>query len=486
MKKYVSIFLFTFIVLLSFLLHHKYINHEISGLHDWRQTQTGWNIRNFTRYDFNILNPRVATFNGGKDNIYRYEFPVYQWVIGGIQKIIGEDVSVIRYFTFLLGLCSLLGFYYLLKNLGFKSYVSLFGVWAFNFSPVFYYYTINPLPDNLALCAGIWFLSFFVKNLNRYSIKNTILGALFLSLSIASKLPFILFGGVLFFYLIIQTFYRKPSNYKQIAQQISIYIIILLPTFLWYLWVMPTWENGVTSGIFGNKITWKTALIILDYHLYIMFPKLLMNIACLPFLFFGLWNILKVETLKNIKFKALFFSFALVLLYFLFELNMIGIVHDYYMFPFLPFLFLLITFGFNELIKQNDSLISKIMIGLLLILMPGLTAYQNKNSWDPYSYKEIYERQNEFKNAVPSNEQCIIINDVSGYIFPYLIDKRGHIFKDDYLPKEWVKDIISRYKVKYIYSNSRKVEKEISEFIRDTVYSYGNINVFRLEVQPNQ
>ena len=117
MKKYVSIFLFTFIVLLSFLLHHKYINHEISGLHDWRQTQTGWNIRNFTRYDFNILNPRVASFNGGKDNIYRYEFPVYQWVIGGIQKIIGEDVSVIRYSTFLLGLCSLLGFYYLLKNL---------------------------------------------------------------------------------------------------------------------------------------------------------------------------------------------------------------------------------------------------------------------------------------------------------------------------------------------------------------------------------
>lgn len=483
MKDLTVILFFSLLFLFTFFLHQKYMNHEISGIHDWRQTQTAWNIRNFARYDFNILNPRVASFNGGKDNIYRYEFPIYQWMIGGLQKILGEDVRIIRYFTLFLGFITLLGFYFLLIYLGFNKNVAIFGVFALNFSPVFYYYTINPIPDNLALFGAIWFLAIFFRNLNQFSISNTILSAFFFSLSVAAKLPFILFGGTIVFYFISQMIRNKTIFNKKIIYQVLIYLALIIPTAFWYLWVMPTWENGVTSGIFANRITWRKALEILDYHTYIMFPKKLMNFALLFFLIIGFGKILNSKLLKSFRFNLLLIPFILFVLYFVFELNMIDIVHDYYMFPFIPFLYIIIAYGLNALLENQPTIFSITLLIILIIFIPCLTIYHNKNSWDPYSYKEVYEKQNDFINAVPKDELCIILNDESGYILPYLIDKRGHIFSNDHLPKEWVKDITNRYDIKYMYSTSRKVESEIAEYIQDTLYSYKNINVFKLNIE---
>lgn len=63
---------------LNLFLHSKHLNKEVTGIHTWRQSQTMWNVRNFVRHDNNILNPRISSFNGGKDNLYRYEFPLMQ------------------------------------------------------------------------------------------------------------------------------------------------------------------------------------------------------------------------------------------------------------------------------------------------------------------------------------------------------------------------------------------------------------------------
>ena len=95
-RPYVYKFVLVMTVLLSTIMHRGKFNKELSGIHTWRQTQTQWNIRNFYRHDHNILNPRVASFNGGKDNIYRYEFPIMQWCIAQLQRPFGEGIIVTR------------------------------------------------------------------------------------------------------------------------------------------------------------------------------------------------------------------------------------------------------------------------------------------------------------------------------------------------------------------------------------------------------
>ena len=69
-----------------------------------------------------------------------------------------------------------------------------------NFSPAFYYYAVSSLPDNFALCCGIWAVAVFLKSLPDANWKATILSAFLMSLSMAAKLPFILFYAVMLLY----------------------------------------------------------------------------------------------------------------------------------------------------------------------------------------------------------------------------------------------------------------------------------------------
>jgi hypothetical protein len=261
MKNIIPILLLAFTMLLSLVLHIKIFNKEIGGIHDWRQCQTAWNIRNFLRHDNNILNPRVASFNGGKDNLYRYEFPIMQWSVAQAQRVFGEKVWVIRACMFVIGLFTLLGMYFLLRGVGLSALMSSIGVWAFCFSPVFYYYTLNPLPDVFALCMAVWYLVFFLRSTQTQQTSHIFWAGLFLSLSVAAKLPYILFGGATFFYL-MQRMVKNGLTDKSIFREIGVYLLLILPTAAWYAWVIPTWSNGVILGVFDNHISFIPFLLI--------------------------------------------------------------------------------------------------------------------------------------------------------------------------------------------------------------------------------
>src|SRR6056297_2935137 len=98
-------------ILCSIVLHWNIFTQDLSGSHIWRQSQTQWNIINFQKYDPNILNPRVASFNYDNDNLYRYEFPLMQWCIGMLHRLFGDAIIITRMSIFLIGCFSLLGFY---------------------------------------------------------------------------------------------------------------------------------------------------------------------------------------------------------------------------------------------------------------------------------------------------------------------------------------------------------------------------------------
>src|SRR5690349_21283493 len=149
-------------MLISFFMHLPHLQKEIVGVHAWRQTQTQSNIANFYEEDMNILNPR-RNDRGSGDGILRMEFPLMQWLIAATQKVVGTDILVTRVWLFLLGAVTVFGMRKVVSLLFDKPATGDLAAWAFAFSPGFFYYMINPLPDNMALCAGVWGIASFLQ-----------------------------------------------------------------------------------------------------------------------------------------------------------------------------------------------------------------------------------------------------------------------------------------------------------------------------------
>lgn len=463
------------------------MDKDLSGHHVWRQSQTQLNIRNFCRYDSNILNPRVAHFNGGKDNIYRYEFPLMQWTIAMVQKVFGEDILITRLCLFLLGVLTLLGLYQLLYLLGFSPLVSSLGVWTFNFSPVFYYYTINPIPDNLALCSSMWFFVFFVKFYENKKTKTLLLAALMMMLAILAKLPFIVLGLSAFLYFILLL---KSKKNKSALKLFLCFSMALIPPLLWYSWVIPSWSgNGVISGVFDNQISFRLASDIIWVHFSETLPNGLLNPIAAFFLLLGMVSFFRKGKHRSELFILLLAGLIGVVIYFLLEINMIHFYHDYYLFPFLPLLILPVVYGLKYLSEQGSKL--KVITWGLLLLMP-LSCYYTAN--DYWNYKlsgpnaSIYLHQDELKNAVPKGEKCIILNDDSMFVFAYKIDKQGFIFNNDELPTPWIDDMVNNYDVRYMYSDSRLIDerKDVQPYLSELLLERGTIRVYKLKAKEGE
>ena len=482
--------LFLFIPLLSIFLHWKIFDRELSGIHTWRQTQTAQNILNFYRYDSNILNPsnNVIT-KEHKLTVFRNEFPVMQWTVGMIFHLTGNSVFVIRICMFVLGLFSIFGMYSWLKNLLNSEITALAGAWAFTFSPVFYYYTMNPMPDNLALCGTIWSLAYFTRYLKTGSLKHVAWSAFFLSLAVAAKLPFIVFLGAQGTWLLWSIIRKRFKKLKPEILFSLIFLVILSPALLWYAWVIPTWSNGVTSGIFRNTISADTFHAFLRYHLNTMFPVILLGYVAVLFLFLGFIFAILRKCWKDDRFIWLTGMGLGVLLYFVFEFNMIGIVHDYYMMPFLPVLYVIVAYGIQQTIRLDSW--GKWLAALLLISMPVVTYKLTKDYWsEKYmpQVADVFLNHKELREAAPATAICIMLNDVSSYAFAYLIDKNGFVFNDDHLPGGWVDDMIRNYGATYMYSNSRVVEEdpEVNQYFENMVMERGNVRVYKLKGKESE
>jgi uncharacterized membrane protein YuzA (DUF378 family) len=477
---------FLLIPIVSGVMHWHIFTTDLMGIHLWRQSQTQINIQNFYRHDFNIFNPRNNSFNGGKDNIMRYEFPVMQWLIAANHKILGESIAITRISMFLIGLWGIWGLFFMLKHIFKDAFLAILGAWFFTFSPVFYYYTMNPLPDVFALSSIFWTIGFFFRFFNTHKWNNVFLSAVFLSLATLAKLPYIIFGSLVGAYVLIRYFRDSPKQIYALLKISLIYGIFLLPAFVWYKWVIPTWgTNGVLKGIFDNTIPLSKTLEILKFHTCTLLPKILINYAALPFFILSLYFMVKNKVIKNEIFWLLSVMGLSVIAYFLFEINMIDIVHDYYMMPFLPPLFILVVYGIREFLKTSMPLK---WVVIALALAAPLCAYRAvQNYWsvemsfcNPY----LFIHKKDLRNAVSQNEKCIILNDQSTYVFSYLIDKQGFIFWNNELPVAWVEDMIKNYGVTYMYSDSRKVDEraDFQPFIDSLIMQRGSVKVLKLKL----
>ncbi|MEJ8842426.1 glycosyltransferase family 39 protein [Lacibacter sp. H375] len=492
-SKYRSALTIAVIILVSILMHWSVFQKDLIGIHVWRQSQTQLNISNFYRVDNNILHPRVNILDtAGEPQILRTDFPLMQWTVAQLYHVFGESIVVTRICMFLLGIISITGFFLLVYALFKQFHVAAIAAWSFSFSPVFYYYTLNPIPDNLALCFAIWSMYYFIKYRNSNRFLFVILSATCVGFATLIKLPYILFAGIYAHAFLSSILATRAKNPSPISKKISFalpYLLLMIPAATWYYTVIPEWgENPVLKGNFNYSGQSNRISEILQYHYTTMLPQLLLNYAGLILLFCGVIAIVVKRYYKKQLFWQIASGFLLVVLYFVYEFFPIDIIHDYYLMPFLPFLYLLIAAGINFLFSYTR--LANYIITAIAVLMPVLTYGTVQENWTverSYINDNIIIHQQELKQAIPVEARCIFMNDVSLHIWPYLLDKKGYVFNNDQLPKEWIDDMIRTKNVRYIYSDSRIIDENPGyQYLFDSVLlQKGTVKLIKLK-QANQ
>lgn len=457
----------------SLALHFPIFKYDLVGYHVWRQTQTQTVIENFCKEDFQIFNPRLNNL-AYPDRIMRMEFPLYQWIAAGFCKITGQPVLTTRVVTFVIGLLTVWGFYLFMSRLFGNRLLASLGAWAFSFSPVFYYYTMNPLPDNLALCFGVFALHYFTRYVQLNARRDLIAYGIMLCLATLCKLPFILFAvpfGV----------YWLGSGRRKLADSLWLGGL-MLPAIVWYVSVIGSWrDNGVLLGVAGGGFDLLTYLDYVQHNFISTLPELYINFAALLLFFSGAYFVIRKRVLHREPLaKYLFAGLLSVIAFTLFELNMIAKVHDYYLFPFLPYLFVISLYGFREL-AGKESRFAKYLALLCIVIMP-LTAYLRSHTrWnlqEPGFNASLLAYKKQIQATIPDSAVCLAGNDQSGMIFLYHINRKGYTFAFDALDVRALNEFIEK-KVSYVISDAH-LGDETNRLFGKPIAEFGDIKIFKL------
>ena len=481
--KYKRWIVFGLIPVMGLLMHLEIFPMELRGIHAWRQTETMSNVVNFYERDFHIVNPQVHSLEW-PDGLKRMEFPLMQWVFAWFYFLFGEHIWIIRFLTFLIGLGSVWGMFRLAGHLFGDDWRATLTAWCFAWSPVFFYYTVNPLPDNLALMAGIWGLVFFARWHRQRDSWDLWFSAAFLLLATLVKLPFILFYGLPFGFALWDTL---GSRFKTLRQNLFVILPGLLSLAIpaaWYLKVIPTWHgNGVVGGIFHSspdELWWLTKVFV--KNLVSTLPELLINYGAFGFFLAGAYFLYRNRVRKRKLWPALATVAGGLGVYYMFELNMITTVHDYYLFPFLPFLFLVVGYGAGEVWKMDIKWVKTVAM-VALIVLPLLAFLRSNPRWHKKGFPEdLLEYRSELRAAVPDDALCLVGHDKSPHIFLYHLHKRGwHVDGDDLDSDRFANCI--QMGAQYLYSSSREMEAHprIQPHLAGQVAEFGTFKVWSLK-----
>lgn len=470
------------IFILSLAMHWHVLNTDLVGIHLWRQTQTQTVINNFVSEGFNIFEPKIND-RAHTDRIIRMEFPVMQWTFALFYKLLGNHIAISRVLTLIMGFFSIMGMYRLSAILFNSCSTAVICAWAFCFSPVFYYYTVNPMPDNLALCCAIWSLVYYFRYVNSTALKNILLSGIFLCLATLAKLPFIVFGGVAAAYFISSR--KKGESLIKSLTPIGAYSLLLLPAFAWYAAAIPTWKgNGVTKGILDTSTyTLSDITNILSGTIVSILPESLLNYGAVLFFIAGIYFFFKNKLYPHKYYLPIAFLTAGISAYYLYEINMISLVHDYYMFPFLPVLFLIVAYGGSKLLHSR-VIAMRVLSILLLAILPATAFMRIDGRWntdEPGFNAVYYQHRAELKAMIPPDAYCVVGNDISHYILLYYIDRKGWAFDSDKLNGYDLKFYISEGAQYLLTDSPVDTDELVKPFLDKLIYKKDNLSVYKLK-----
>src|SRR5258708_2385441 len=204
--------IFLILILLSCFLVRLYrFNGPIADWHSWRQADTSAVSRNFIKYGFDLLHPRmnnISNVQSGLENPKGYfftEFPIYNAAQAGLFTLIGiftleEWGRLITIFS-----STLTAFFlYLIVSRHSNKMIGLFAAFLFAFIPYDIYYGRTILVDTsmaMAVLGGIYFFDRWVEESIKIKVLSIKYWTLFIISLIFTATAFLLKPYAVFFVL---------------------------------------------------------------------------------------------------------------------------------------------------------------------------------------------------------------------------------------------------------------------------------------------
>lgn len=473
------------LICLQFVMHFNVFKKDLVGFHVWRQTETQTVINNLAAGDGGLLDPRVNNM-AYENRSLRKEFPFMQWIFAQVQKISGSEITSSRLLSFFIGTGTMvfifLWFQILLKD----PLIAALSTWCLGFSPSFYYYLVCPMPDNFALMLGsaaLWSSGRWQQN---PSFGFMVLTSFLIGLSTLVKLPFILFlvyPGI----TIIQAAQQRRSV-SVILMNGLILLAGLMPAIFWYASVIPTWEgNGIVQGALGADFSFREWLGYLSHNIISVLPELVLNYGSVLFFIAGIIFVVRGRRYTTEYFWPLFWTGLGTIAYFLFELNMIKNVHDYYLFPMFPFIFLLVGIGLKSL--WNKAAFKWRILCIVLIAVLPLLAYLRINQrWNlernPGFNPVFLEHKQMLRNIIPEDAMVITGNDYSTFIHLYYLDRKGWVYSENNLSNLNLQAMIE-LGAKFLLADSSEIwdNPDLKIYFKEEVWNHPNLRVYSLQKQ---
>jgi hypothetical protein len=329
-------------------------NPPLEAGHNWRQTTVTMVARNFSEVDANILYPRVD-FAGEKTGITGMEFPIFNYIIYGVNEFFGYQHWYGRLINLIFSSLGIY-FFFLLVRRYWNEEVAFWSALILTFS-VWFVFSRKIMPDTFSmtfLLGGLYYASNYLRD--KGSITHLIIASLLVTIGVLSKLP----SGYLLSMLPLIVISQKPQIKKTVFLMIGM-TLALLPSLWWYfIWVphlVKTYDfwhffmgKSITQGI--NEIVEHLPLTLSRFY-----------DSALKFIGFGLFVLGLLIAIKRSN-KQILFVLSMAFFTFLIIIFKAGFTfahHSYYIIPFVPAMALLAGYFLSQ-IKQQYLRISLMLI----------------------------------------------------------------------------------------------------------------------------
>lgn len=438
LKKHIAIFFLLLILVGGFVIRLYRFNNPVADWHSWRQADTSSVSRNFVKYGFDLLHPRmnnISNVQSGLENPHGYffaEFPLYNAEQAGLSVLFGhltiEEWG--RLVTIFMSLLSATFLYFLGKRYG-NSFVGLISAAFFVFVPYSIYYSRVILPDPsmvMATLGAILFLDLSLQSPTRKRYFSWLLLSLVLSALALLFKPYAIF--FLFPTMLYQVF--KKYSWKLLLRiDVWVYAILaVIPLGLWRLW-MTHYPEGIPANAWlfneGN-------IRFTGAYFYWLFAQRIST------LILGYWGIAIVflgllwTRKKNFGF---FVSFLFGSLLYFVVIARGNVQHDYYQILIVPTLALFFGLGADLIFQLSKNYTNK-WAGALLLLICSLFmlsfGWYNVRYYFDINNPAIVEAGQAVNRLTPKNAKVLAPLDGDSS-FLYQTNRQGWASFEQPLPK---------------------------------------------------
>lgn len=439
-NKKLQIIVLCIILLIGFIVRFYRFNNPIADWQSWRQADTAAVTRNFVKYGFDLLHPRmnnISNVQSGLDNPQGYffaEFPIYNATSAGLfvmfhgltieewQRIVTMFDSVIA------GL-----FLYLIVSRKSNYITGLLSVIFYLFIPFDIYYGRTILPDSsmvMATLGGIYFFDRWLDEVkvvkNHTNIKENkqkkwlfyILAIIFTILALLLK-PYSLF----FVLPMLVLAYYKWKWKLLLRWELWLFLIIsVTPLALWRIWMLQ-YPEGIPANAWlfnGNGIRFHPSFF--RWLFYERLTKLISGYAGVIFVVTGVVGLIKLK-----KDRIFFLSFIASSLIYLCTIATGNVQHDYYQILVMPSVAISMSFGviwFFNYIKKYASVNVAYVTVIIVTIISFYFAWQQVQPYFDIDNPSIIAAGQAVQKLVPQNA-LIIANYNGDSAFLYQTDRQG-------------------------------------------------------------